>query len=221
MNSRTAEREELAKRIDAVKVLSDQLGEAKKAAEKAEEASWRANSHLQSLKAEAEKEPADPADLLARIAAGEDVTTLARPDVELQAKIAKAEDDLAFWRSAREKAKAAIEEREKNLSWAKFNLDDAVRKVIASETDVQKLIEEAEQLVQPLLAARAHLRILSGFLPGHSDAYKAIERFLNRPLEMGDEWKRQPSALEIDQWMKELASNPDALLPGVGLDAAA
>jgi DNA repair exonuclease SbcCD ATPase subunit len=215
MTSRSPERKELARRIDAVAVLASQLEEAHTAEEKAVEGQRRALACLESLKAEAEK-PSNNAALMAKIAAGEDVAALAKTETDLSARITEANREWQAWANVREKAGEAIKTWQQALDLARLKLDDAIAAVIAGEAAIPFLIEEAERLAQPFLATRARLRALSGSLPPDAEARNEIESFLNRPIDLllsddTDAWKRQPFAAAVHKWREELRTNPDAL----------
>ncbi len=215
MTSRSPEREELARRIDAVAVASSQLEEAHRAEEKAVEAQHSALASLESLKAEAAK-PSNNAALLAKIAAGEDVAALANTETDLSSRITEANRVWQAWATVREKAREVIKTWQQALDLARLKLDDAIAAVIAGEAAIPFLIAEAERLAQPFLAARARLRALSSSLPPHAEDRKEIESFLNRPIDLllsddPDAWKRQPFAAAVHKWREELRTNPDAL----------
>jgi len=124
--SRSALAEAIAKR-DAVE---RELEAAKAAIEAAYQNKWGAQARLEALREQKMEAPNIGELFTASVAAGQPcgVDLLERP--QSSADEDALEHEIKVWSKARQEVEASIPDKERALSWANFNVDDAVRDAV-------------------------------------------------------------------------------------------
>ncbi|HEY8125913.1 MAG TPA: hypothetical protein VIF88_10895 [Methylocystis sp.] len=187
------------------------------AVEKARERAWSAEDRhaaLQDRPAEATGNPA-----IAFISAMQGGREPSIAELEGPAKTREAEEaaitaEIAALSKTRAALDATVTEREGAIAYAKGKIRDAVAEVLRVETDVARLLKDAEAEAAAIVARRCELLQLRALLPAGAEK-SAVDSFLARPWllpELTGTFVSHPAAQAVSRDADALMRDADAAL---------
>ncbi|MGO9770417.1 MAG: hypothetical protein ACLPSW_12845 [Roseiarcus sp.] len=211
---RSPQREALASAIANLGRAEDDLRLARAAAGKVRDRAWAAQDRLEALRSEHQTAPANPAGaFIAAMREGRDagVAELVAPTKTREVAEADIQREIDALTTTRAALDRAIPDREKALSAAKSKLAGAVAEVLRSETDVPRLLKEAEAVAADIVAQRAMLMQLRSLLPAGAEK-SAIESFIARPWLVNELNGQHPTGQAVRAAYEALLRDADAAL---------
>jgi predicted nucleic acid-binding Zn-ribbon protein len=193
------------------------LRAAREAVDKARKRAWDAQDRLAAAHARPAEATGDPA--AAFIAAMHEGREASVADLNGPANTREAEEaEMASEIQALQKTRAALDEtvmeRESAVVRTRNHLKDAVAEVLRIETDVARLLKEAETVTADIVARRCALLKLQSLLPASAEK-TAIDLFLARPWllqEFGGAFVSHPAAQSVSRAHNALTHDADAAL---------
>jgi len=185
---RTACREALAHAIDELAAAERAANDAIAAHAAAHERLWAARNRLDAIREANAAAPQEAGDaFLAAHRAGREasVAELTREDEERATVEAAAAHEIAALTKAREALEASLAHRRAAVERTRRRVDDAVRCVVATESDAPLLLRAAERAAAEIVARRSALLALAALLPA-GESRQSIDEFLARPWLMGE-----------------------------------
>jgi hypothetical protein len=215
VESRSPEREVLARAIASLAQAESDLQAARGAVTSALERTWDAQDRLGALREEHRSATDGPAGVfIAAMQGGRQASAaeLEAPSKTREAAEADIQREIEALRMTRAALDTEVVERAEVLSRAKLTLDGAVAEVLRSELDVATLLAEAEAATADIIARRCALIQLQSLLPA-SEEKAAIDRFLARLfLRAEREFACHPAAQALAAAAEALKRDADAAL---------
>ncbi len=215
--ARSPEREALAAAIVERDAAARELAAAKTAADQARSRQWAAEAELSEFRAARDEQSPDSfaLDFIEAAKAGTDcdVITIGRRDVEAREREAELQNTVDLWSKARVSCESAIPGRENDVMWADRRLDAAARAVIASHSEIPKLLDKARELHDALDRSRNVLVTIANLVSG-TQMEAPLREYLTRGLVVCE--VDYPICLGWRLTLKGLLNDADAALPGEG-----
>jgi hypothetical protein len=187
---------------------------AREAVEKARDRQWDAQHRLAALQERPAEATANPAmAFISAMQAGRDADVAELSPVNTRAdEEAAIQDEIDALRKTRAALDTAVVEREAAISYTKVAVKDAVVEVLRGETDVARLLKEAEAEAATIVARRCELLQLRSLLPAGVEKSE-IASFLARPWllhELNGAYVSHPAALAVSGTRDALMQDADA-----------
>lgn len=207
-------RAKLASAIQECEQARQAVLDTREAEARARELCYAAQHHADHLRGEVDKAKSADDKIVAAIAGGvDDILALERPATEIHEAIALADQKAAAWRRAANLAEQAIPVREKALAEADTHVKQCASAVLASEIDIEKLLEDALVAADWLVNRRAVLLHLASILPRDDGRRAAIDAFLGRAWlmpEIDGTFANNPALIPYAQALAALLADASA-----------
>ena len=161
--------------------------------------------------------PIDHDEILLAVAGGEvdDVLALARTDDAARREIELADERARAWKTAADHAEAAIEARQRAADEAEKILRERAASALEQSLDLPRMLAEAREAADWLVARRSVFLFLMETLPRKSEDRAALAEFMARPwleAELSNGWMRHPALLSYRAALEALAADAGAVI---------